>query len=138
LINPKNPVYLGVEAASAIQYHPDWLPDARAAGAHHPAGAARAVAVASRLRSDETDRERHPLHRLGKRAVHRDGAGAPQQMDTEVDKAMAQAKLMDAQTKRNELMLKHNEEGQLVPPKQGGGGGGPGNGTGDQRGWDYR
>lgn len=33
LINPMNPTYLGVEAASAIQYHPDWLPDARAAAA---------------------------------------------------------------------------------------------------------
>ena len=35
--------------------------------------------------------------------------GASPQVDTEVDKAMAQAKLMDAQTKRDELKLKHND-----------------------------
>jgi hypothetical protein len=37
------------------------------------------------------------------------GGGASQQVDTEVDKAMAQAKLMDAQTRRQELGLKHHD-----------------------------
>ena len=33
LVNSSNPVYVGIEGARAIQYHPDWLPDARAAAA---------------------------------------------------------------------------------------------------------
>lgn len=35
--------------------------------------------------------------------------GASQQVDTEVDMMMAQAKLMDSQTKREELQLKHHD-----------------------------
>lgn len=33
LVNTGNPTYVGVEKVREIQYHPDWLPDARAASA---------------------------------------------------------------------------------------------------------
>jgi hypothetical protein len=77
LVNTGNPVYVGVEKVRNIQYHPAWLPDARAAAAmlwvtsgcarQNPEAAAECLlaGVGSRFKTGKGERSYTEFHLIG-------------------------------------------------------------------------